>query len=315
MMAPHFEVDPLWPMPLPNHWVLGSTIGVSGSTPTITSGSSIAARRRSPQREAARDKTGECCAGAPPVLEFDQAGNLLRHGADPAKAMSGPIPTTASSSTTKAMSGSAAMAVPDSQVLKFTKDGKFLLQVGKKGARASASAQAGVGEGPVAGFAAAATTRSASAASAKIFVDQQANEAYIADGYLNKRVAVLDADTGKMKRWWGAYGNKPTIRRSPLTIRRALRRSNSTTRCTAPTCRRPHRLCVRPRRRPPPAVHARRQVHQGSVLRDEHQERRLGVGHRVLEGPAAALHLHGRRREREGEDRRPPDAEGDHHLR
>ena len=44
---------------------------------------------------------------------------------------------------------------------------------------------------------------------AKIFVDQQANEAYIADGYLNKRVAVLDADTGKMKRYWGAYGNKP----------------------------------------------------------------------------------------------------------
>jgi DNA-binding beta-propeller fold protein YncE len=44
---------------------------------------------------------------------------------------------------------------------------------------------------------------------AKIFVDQKENEAYIADGYLNKRVAVLDADTGKMKRWWGAYGNKP----------------------------------------------------------------------------------------------------------
>ena len=44
---------------------------------------------------------------------------------------------------------------------------------------------------------------------AKIFVDQKANEAYVADGYLNKRVAVLDADTGKMKRYWGAYGNKP----------------------------------------------------------------------------------------------------------
>ena len=44
---------------------------------------------------------------------------------------------------------------------------------------------------------------------AKIFVDAKENEAYIADGYLNQRVAVLDADTGKMKRWWGAYGNKP----------------------------------------------------------------------------------------------------------
>jgi DNA-binding beta-propeller fold protein YncE len=44
---------------------------------------------------------------------------------------------------------------------------------------------------------------------AKIFVDPAANEAYLADGYLNKRVAIVDADSGKIKRYWGAYGNKP----------------------------------------------------------------------------------------------------------
>jgi DNA-binding beta-propeller fold protein YncE len=44
---------------------------------------------------------------------------------------------------------------------------------------------------------------------AKIFVDAEANEAYLADGYFNKRVAVLDANTGAMKRFWGAYGNVP----------------------------------------------------------------------------------------------------------
>jgi DNA-binding beta-propeller fold protein YncE len=44
---------------------------------------------------------------------------------------------------------------------------------------------------------------------AKIWVDPKTNEAYVADGYKNKRVAVLDADTGVMKRYWGAYGNKP----------------------------------------------------------------------------------------------------------
>ena len=44
---------------------------------------------------------------------------------------------------------------------------------------------------------------------AKIFVDPKTNEAYIADGYGNKRVAVLDANTGAMKRYWGAYGNRP----------------------------------------------------------------------------------------------------------
>jgi DNA-binding beta-propeller fold protein YncE len=44
---------------------------------------------------------------------------------------------------------------------------------------------------------------------AKIYPDPAANEIYIADGYGNRRVIVLDADTGKYKRHWGAYGNKP----------------------------------------------------------------------------------------------------------
>jgi DNA-binding beta-propeller fold protein YncE len=98
---------------------------------------------------------------------------------------------------------------PDSQILKFTKDGKFLLQIGKSGARRKAGAAAGTNEGDVAGFVGGSNDPENFGRVAKIFVDQKANEAYIADGYLNKRVAVLDADTGKMKRWWGAYGNKP----------------------------------------------------------------------------------------------------------
>ena len=28
LLAPRFEPDPLWPKPLPNHWVLGQTVGV-----------------------------------------------------------------------------------------------------------------------------------------------------------------------------------------------------------------------------------------------------------------------------------------------
>ena len=44
---------------------------------------------------------------------------------------------------------------------------------------------------------------------AKIFVDPVENETYVADGYVNQRVAVLDASTGEMKRFWGAYGNVP----------------------------------------------------------------------------------------------------------
>src|SRR6476619_1439110 len=28
VQAPRFEVDPMWPKPMPNHWLLGNTIGV-----------------------------------------------------------------------------------------------------------------------------------------------------------------------------------------------------------------------------------------------------------------------------------------------
>src|SRR3979411_1554931 len=72
VQAPRFEVDPMWPKPLPNHWLLGSTIGVSLDGEyhrwTIHRGS---APRNNTERGAERaPPTGECCKGAPPVLEF-----------------------------------------------------------------------------------------------------------------------------------------------------------------------------------------------------------------------------------------------------
>jgi DNA-binding beta-propeller fold protein YncE len=79
----------------------------------------------------------------------------------------------------------------DNMVLKFTQDGKFLMQIGKPG-RSKGSNDAENLRRP-----------------AKIFVDAQTNEAYVADGYGNHRVIVFDAETGKYKRHWGAYGHKP----------------------------------------------------------------------------------------------------------
>jgi DNA-binding beta-propeller fold protein YncE len=79
----------------------------------------------------------------------------------------------------------------DAHILKFTNDGKFLMQVGHLGGNKGSNDLENFGR------------------VAKIWVDPSTNEAYIADGYLNKRVAVIDADTGVMKRYWGAYGNKP----------------------------------------------------------------------------------------------------------
>ena len=209
VQAPRFEVDPLWPKPLPNHWVLGSAIGV-----WVDADDHIWIIHRSSATLGNNEKplemgTGECCAGAPPVLEFDQAGNLLRHWGGPGAGYEWPDSNHGIFIDYKGNVWIGGNGGPDSHILKFTKDGKFLLQVGKKGARRKAGAASGANEGDVAGFVGGSNDEVSFGRVAKIFVDQKANEAYISDGYLNKRVAVLDADTGKMKRWWGAYGNKP----------------------------------------------------------------------------------------------------------
>jgi DNA-binding beta-propeller fold protein YncE len=207
--APRFEVDPLWPKPLPNHWVLGSAIGV-----WVDSDDHIWIVHRSSATLGVNERplemqTGECCAGAPPVLEFDQAGNLLRHWGGPGEGYEWPDSNHGIFIDYKGNVWIGGNGGPDSHILKFTKDGKFLMQVGKKGARRKEGAAAGNNEGDVANFVGGSNDQVSFGRVAKIFVDAKANEAYIADGYLNKRVAVLDADTGKMKRWWGAYGNVP----------------------------------------------------------------------------------------------------------
>jgi DNA-binding beta-propeller fold protein YncE len=207
--APRFEVDPLWPKPLPNHWVLGSAIGVwvdSDDHIWIIHRSSATLNNNEKPLEL---KQGECCAGAPPVLEFDQDGNLLRHWGGPGQGYEWPDSNHGIFIDYKGNVWIGGNGGPDSHILKFTKDGKFLMQIGKKGARRKTGAAAGTNEGDVAGFVGGSNDQENFGRVAKIFVDPKANEAYIADGYLNKRVAVLDADTGKMKRYWGAYGNKP----------------------------------------------------------------------------------------------------------
>src|ERR1700722_14870618 len=80
VQAPRFEVDPMWPKPLPNHWILGNVIGVSvDSRDHIW----IIHRQDSPAPKEVYASTtppgAECCLAAPPVLEFDEEGNLLAH--------------------------------------------------------------------------------------------------------------------------------------------------------------------------------------------------------------------------------------------
>jgi len=202
--APIFEVDPLWPKPLPNHWLLGSAIGVwvdSQDNVWIIHRSSATLN----DNERGLDlKIYECCTGAPPVLAFDAAGNLIRSWGGPGQGFEWPDSNHGISMDHQGNVWIAGNGGPDGHILKFTKEGKFLAQFGKKGAR----------PGPPSGRGAP-TWRADSndpenfGRPAEVFVDAKTNEAYVSDGYLNKRVAVLDAQTGKMKRYWGAYGNKP----------------------------------------------------------------------------------------------------------
>src|SRR5690349_3575902 len=190
-IAPIFEVDPLWPKPLPNHWLLGMTIGVWADEQD-----NIWIFHRGADTLHANEKAltlgvGECCQSAPPVLVFDPAGNLLRAWGGPGTGYEWPESNHGIHVDYKGNVWIGGNGAKDAHLLKFTKDGKFLMQVGRYGGNKGSNDLENFGR------------------VAKIWVDPKTNEAYIADGYLNRRVAVLDADTGKMKRYWGAYGNRP----------------------------------------------------------------------------------------------------------
>ena len=190
--APRFEVDALWPKPLPNHWLLGMAIGVWVDEQDHVWIIHRGAATLNDNERALDLKNGECCTAAPPVLVFDQAGNLVRSWGGPGPGYEWPQSNHGIHVDHKGNVWIGGNGEKDSHLLKFTREGKFLMQVGKMGTLNGSNDSENFGR------------------VAKIWVDPKTNEAYVADGYRNKRIAVLDADTGRMKRSWGAYGNKPS---------------------------------------------------------------------------------------------------------
>ncbi len=195
VMAPKYEVDPMWPKPLPNKWHIGMTIGVG-----VDAQDHIWIVHRDNQISASEIESEG--AAAPPVLAFDQAGNVVASWGGPDKQnpsrYSWPDSNHGISVDAKGNVWIGGNGGGDSHILKFTQTGQFIAQFGKAGTNRSVNTT-GPGSNDPENF----------GRVAKIFIDNKANEAYIADGYLNKRVAVIDMDTGKIKRYWGAYGNKP----------------------------------------------------------------------------------------------------------
>jgi hypothetical protein len=189
--APRFEVDPMWPKPLPNHWVMARTVGVWVDEQDHVWVVQTGNNHLDPNERGLELKTSECCTAAPPVLVFDQAGNLVRSWGGPGAGYEWPAGIHGIHVDHKGNVWIGGNDEKDSHLLKFTKEGKFLMQVGKMNQKKGSNDPENFGR------------------VAKIWVDPKTNEAYIADGYRNRRIAVLDAETGKMKRYWGAYGNKP----------------------------------------------------------------------------------------------------------
>jgi DNA-binding beta-propeller fold protein YncE len=190
--APKFEVDPLWPKPLPNHWRIGSTIGVSVDAQDhvwiIHRPDSLQEKEKYPL---ANPPAASCCFPAPPVLEFDQDGNLLASWGGKGDGYEWPVSNHGITVDYKGNVWIGGNGPKDAQVLKFTQAGKLLMQIGHQGKGQGSNDTANLGR------------------PAKLFIDKPTNELYVADGYGNKRVIVFDAETGKYKRHWGAYGHKP----------------------------------------------------------------------------------------------------------
>ena len=190
---PIFEVDPLWPKPLPEEALLGMTIGVSVDAQDnvwiVHRGAATLSNNE--KGSTLNPPVSICCKAAPPVIAFNQAGDVVHAWGGPGQGYEWPESMHGVHVDFKGNVWLGGNGAKDSQVLKFTKDGKFLMQSGHQGKNAGSNDPENFGR------------------VAQITVNPKTNEAFVADGYKNKRVAVLDGDTGKIKRFWGAYGNKP----------------------------------------------------------------------------------------------------------
>ena len=180
--VPKFEVDPAWPS-MPNEWVLGQ---VASAATDAQDHVWVLHRPRSVRRG---QSTG------PPVMEFDAAGTYIQGWGGPGAGYQWPESEHGIFVDYQGyvwIGGQGA----DDQILKFTKDGKFVMQVGRATPKKSN------------------LDTSSLSRPADVFVYPKTNELLVADGYGNRRIIVFDAATGAFKRMWGAFG-KPAVDETP----------------------------------------------------------------------------------------------------
>lgn len=246
--APGFVLDPAWPQPLPNKWVIGDVGGITVDSKdnvwVLQRPRSLSSTDSGTQGAAGKDGKGmpisalghprpdgplnDCCAPAPSVLVFDAAGKLVNSWGGPADpqflerkcrpedgctwpAREHGIHVDHNGFVYIAGNGQAANFrgqypwAPnfgnDSHILKFKSDGTFVMQIGAAGAKGpnSNDVKGGLGGTPQLYW------------PADMVVDPKTNILYIADGYGNRRILMVDAATGKYIGHFGAYGQNPVV--------------------------------------------------------------------------------------------------------
>jgi len=190
--VPTFAVDPYWPKPLPNDWTFGEFAGI-----TVDSDDHIWVIQR--PRTLGEDETylladppiGDCCQPAPPVMEFDQEGNLVQAWGGTGEGYDWPENEHGIYVDDQGNVWIGGNGGSDHHILKFTRNGEFLLQIGRPGQSAGSNDTENLNR------------------PSKMQVSEADNEVFVSDGYQNRRVIVFDADSGAYKRHWGAYGSEP----------------------------------------------------------------------------------------------------------
>jgi hypothetical protein len=179
--VPKFRVDPAWPQ-IPNNWQLGQVASVS-----VDAQDHVWVLQR-PGTLSPEEKG----RAAPPLLEFDAAGKFIQAWGGPGAGYEWPASEHGVYVDPMGYVWIGGNGNSDHQVLKFTKGGQFVMQIGRAGQSKGNADTQNLNQ------------------PADTFVHAKTNELFVADGYGNRRVIVFDATTGRFKRMWGAFGSVPT---------------------------------------------------------------------------------------------------------
>ena len=200
-----FAVDPFWPQPLPNNWIIGQVAGTSIDSndnlwiihrPFTVQGTNAGSTTPMTTRDQSWGSDpvqSLCCTTAPPVLAFNPAGEVIQAwgGDDPGGEYQWFNSEHGIHVDYQGFVWVAGNGGDDHHMMKFTQDGELVLKIGDVGVSQGSNDPNSVNR------------------AATMEVDPETDEIYVADGYGNRRLVVFDANTGEYKRHWGAYGEVP----------------------------------------------------------------------------------------------------------